>query len=329
VTVLDSLFQKVGDYLGMSKSQRTVPPGAEWSVVEDDDALRIGVTIEAELLNEVFEKDGASSPTFALCLAAWLTRMGEPARAEITVLNTSLRQTPDQRRAAFILHEYEQLLPGLFTVSGAPRWSWPPAPVFNVESRRSARVKLRGRHGQLAQSFAGDRDLREVLGQVDGPVEPLRSGMPVGLFSNEVSPDTLWTPAGASAVDLWTRTRDHRVVHLFELKAKGKASVGILPEALYYSRLLSYVRDRRSIEYAPTADGMSAVRNCHQLRMWLAAASLHPLVWHPECGSAPLDALNTQLTRDRLSLGVMPVTVDPPTLGVNERWPTGDATRSS
>ena len=83
-----------------------------------------------------------------------------------------------------------------------------------------------------------------------------------------------------------------------------------------------HVRDRRSIEFAPTADGMSAVRNAKHLKMWLAAPKAHPLVWDPKHGSAPLDAINAALAPSNVTIGVMPVTLEPPTLHLDQRWPT-------
>jgi hypothetical protein len=86
--------------------------------------------------------------------------------------------------------------------------------------------------------------------------------------------------------------------------------------------MLSYVRDRRFIDFAPTADGLSAVRRAKHLKMWLAGPAPHPLVWHPEHGSAPLDALNAALLKHHVTIGVMPVTLEPPTLHLDRRWPT-------
>lgn len=320
--MLDSLLEDVRAHLGAPKRFSQLPDGSEWSAVDDGEQIRIGVRIDAELLGEDPAKDGPSAPLRALCLAAWLRRMGKPARADITVVNSSYKETPGQRRASFLLGEYAALLPDLFGVQGARSWAWPNDPVFNVESRRSAKSKGRGRNGQLALVFASDRELREQLSTLDGEVEPLRNQLPVGLYNVEVNRDTGYTPAGKAAVAMWTRTRDRKVVHLFEVQATHKGSVGVLADAFYYTRMLSYVRDRRSIEFAPTADGMSAVRNAKHLKMWLAAPKAHPLVWDPKHGSAPLDAINAALAPSNVTIGVMPVTLEPPTLHLDQRWPT-------
>ena len=320
--MIDSLLEKVRAHLGASKKFNQLPEGSEWSATEDADGIRVGVTIPAELVGEDPGKDGPSAPIRALCLAAWLRRLGERARADIHVVTDNSVQTLGQRRASFLLHEYAELLPELVTVRGAVPWEWPSVPVFNVESRRSAKSKGRGRNGQLALAFAGDRELRERMAALDGPVEPLRNQLPVGMYSGEVNRDTGWTPAGKTAVAMWTRTRDRQVVHLFQLEATPRGKVGTLAEALYYARMLSYVRDRSLIEFAPTADGLSAVRGAKHLKMWLAGPAPHPLLWHPEHGSAPLDALNAALLKHHVTIGVMPVTLEPPTLHLDRRWPT-------
>ncbi|MFT5431229.1 MAG: hypothetical protein ACI9OJ_001908, partial [Myxococcota bacterium] len=289
--MLESVLEKIAGHLGVSKPASLLPEDVVFSAEAGDDGIRIQVEIEAEMLGEDFANDGPSAPTRAMCMAAWLTQLGEPARAEITVLNATYSITPEQRRSAFILAEYAELLPHLVTVSGGQEWKWPSDPVFNVESRRSAKAKTRGQEGRLGTALAADRDLRATLAELDGEVEPLRGGLPVGLFDEAVMPGNRWMPAGSSAVDLWTRTLDRKTVHLFELKAGRKTPFGILAEAFYYSRMLSYVRDRRSIEFAPNADGMNAIRSCESIRMWLTAPKLDPLIWHPKLGSAPLDAL--------------------------------------
>jgi hypothetical protein len=319
--MLDSLLEKVRTHLGAPKKFNELPEGSEWSATADDDGVRIGVTISAELVGDDPGKDGPSAPIRALCLAAWLRRLGEPARVEIDVVDASFGQTLGQRRASFLLHEYAELLPELVTVRGARPWVWPSDPVFNVESLRSAKSRGQGRNGQLGLAFAGDRELRESMAALDGPVEPLRNKLPVGMYVSEVNRDTGWTPAGKTAVAMWTRTRDRHVVHLFELEAMPSGKVGTLAEAFYYARMLSHVRDRRAIEFAPSADGLSAVRNAKHLKMWLAGPAPHPLVWHPEHGSAPLDALNAALEKHRVTIGVMPVTLEPPTLHLDRRWP--------
>jgi hypothetical protein len=247
--------------------------------------------------------------------------LGEKAHADIHVVTANPVQTLGQRRASFLLHEYAELLPDLIRVRGALPWEWPPVPVFNVESRRSAKSKGRGRNGQLALAFAGDRELREKMAALDGPVEPLRNQLPVGMYNVEVNRDTGWTPAGKTAVAMWTRTRDREVVHFFEVQATSSAKVGTLAEAFYYARLLSYVRDRRLIDFAQSSDGLSAVRRAKHLKMWLTGPAPHPLVWHPEHGSAPLDALNAALLKHDITIGVIPATLEPPTLHLDRRWP--------
>ena len=320
--MLDSLLEKVRTHLGASKKFNQLPEGSEWSATAEGDGIRIGVTIPAELVGEDPGKDGPSAPIHALCLAAWLRRLGEKAHVDIHVVNANSVQTPGQRRASFLLHEYAQLLPEFVTVQGARPWAWPSDPVFNVESQRSSKSKGRGPNGQLGLAFARDLQLREKMAELDGPVEPLRNQLPVGMYSVEVNRDTGWTPAGKTAVAMWTRTRDRQVVHLFQLEAKTSGKVGTLAEAFYYARMLSYVRDRRLIEFAPSADGLNAVRGAKHLNMWLAGPALHPLLWHPEHGSAPLDALNAALLKHHVTLGVMPVTLEPPTLHLDRRWPT-------
>jgi hypothetical protein len=306
---MQELLDQVGRHLDIARPESLLPAGTQWSREEGADGRTIvRLEIEPDVLCGDIQDDGASSPTRALCLAAWLEELGTPARAEVVIRGTRSGAVEHYRRSLFLLEEYARLAPDLFSCRGALRWAWPRDPVFNVEGKRDLRKAPRGAEAKLAAALRADPAVRDQLEKVVGaPVEPLRDQLPVGLFEGEVDRKTHWTPGGSSAVDLWTRTMDKRELHLFELKAGKSRPFGILPEAFYYARMLSYVRDRPEIDFDPSGDGMTAARRCSQLVMWLSAPGLHPLVYHPTRGSAPLQRLCAGLALSRVRLGVLPV----------------------
>lgn len=306
---MQEILERVGGHLGIARPEVVLPSAAGWSRVDGADGrVVIHVEIDAETLCGDFQTDGASSTTRAWCLAAWLEELGTPARAEIVVRGTRTGPIEHYRRSLFLLDEWVQLLPELLSCRGASRWAWPRDPVFNVEGKRDYRKAPRGAEARLAAALRADLSVRgQIEGLLGKPVEPLRDLLPMGLFEGEVDRTTHWTPGGSSAVDLWTRTVDRQELHLFELKAGKARGFGILPEAFYYARMLGYVRDRRTIDFDPSGDGMSAARGCSSVFMWLSAPALHPLVYHPTRGSAPLRRLGTALAPLRIHLGVLPV----------------------
>lgn len=306
---MQEILERVGRHLDIAKPEALLPSAVGWSRADGEDGrVVIHVEVDADTLCGDFQTDAASSPARAWCLAAWLEELGTPARAEIVVRGNRTGPVEHFRRSLFLLDEYLQLVPELISCRGASRWTWPRDPVFNVEGKRDYRKAPRGAEAKLAATLRADPAVRAQLeGLVGKPVEPLRDQLPMGLFEGEVDRTSIWTPGGSSAVDLWTRTVDKQELHLFELKAGKAKGMGILPEALYYARMLSYVRDRRTIEFHPSGDGMNAARGCSRVFMWLSAPTLHPLVFHPTHGSAPLRRLGAALAPHRVQLGVLPV----------------------
>lgn len=143
--------------------------------------------------------------------------------------------------------------------------------------------------------------------------------LPVGLFTKVVSKPTQWTPAGASQVDLWALSPDRVTLHLFELKVEGNMPLGILPEALYYTRLLHYVRtcgvDGRIVRGEGELDRIlrderSPIR---QISMWLSAPRIHPLLGPrftegkgTKIRATPLERLNDAMSIDGVQFSVAP-----------------------
>lgn len=320
---LDALLERVGRHLGIAQPAAILPSAARWSGGEGADGKAVvHLEMDADTLTGDLVGDEASSPLRAVCLAAWLEELGTPARAELVVRGTRTGPIESFRRSLFLIDELGQLLPELFSSRGASRWAWPRDPVFNVEGTRNLRKAPRGTEAKLAAALRANPAVRAQLEELTGkPVEPLRDQLPVGLFEGEVDKARRWTPGGSSAVDLWTRTVDRREMHLFELKAGRSRPFGVLAEALYYARLLSYVRDLPAIDFDPSGDGMTAARACSTLFMWLSAPGLHPLVHHPAHGSAPLRRLGAALAPARVHLGVLPVREgEAPAFVTPERW---------
>jgi hypothetical protein len=137
------------------------------------------------------------------------------------------------------------------------------------------------------------------------PISQFRRQLPVGLFKDNVSTATSLTPAKASQVDMWGMSIDGKTAHLVELKASGNTSVGILPEALYYARLLHKVRVG---EFLGGGKELDALRSADRIIMWLIAPHYHPLIY--SFGTTPLIWFNDAMLADAVELRILPIDVD-------------------
>src|SRR5689334_1258545 len=95
---------------------------------------------------------------------------------------------------------------------------------------------------RLETSLCRSPDARRGFEMIAGAIDGFRRQLPVGLFDGTVTKGSAWTPGGKSQGDLWARSSDGKVLHVFELKAAKSIPLGIVPEALYYARILHHVR---------------------------------------------------------------------------------------
>ena len=158
-----------------------------------------------------------------------------------------------------------------------------------------------------------------LLAAFPEPLAALHRQRPVGLVAGRVAAASAWTPGRASQVDLWGCSPDGRVAHLVELKTVKNTHVGILPEALYYARLLHHLRTGR---VAGGGDALASIRGAERLVMWWVAPAYHPLVYL--AGRSPLASLNAGMVADGVELRILPIELD--ASGVRrwraaERWP--------
>ena len=299
-----------------------VPSGATWSALErDDGVLELVVDLDVDALAADFQKDLAAAPSFLFCLAFWL----EKAAGASTTCRIRVRGTPPMagakllhwRRSLFLLHEVEAIIPDRFAVEAPDRWRWPDRPVLNAS--KSARSSAAGDDDKpehrLEAYLCREPAALDTFSAVVTPITRFRRQLPVGLFDGEVSKATAWTPGGASQIDLWAQSPDGKILHVFELKAlarngKPNAKVGIIPEALYYSRLLHHVRvglgDGRRV--AGGGEGVDAARKAEKIVMWLVAPAYHPLAFLG--GETPLEWLNAGMAGDGVEFRVLPVELD-------------------
>ncbi len=307
-----------------------------WSVVDEEGSRCIQLTIPASVLWGSMQKNAPAAPSFGLCLAAWLEHADQiPTSVRVKVEGYPPRDRNDLqhfRRSMFLLSEYENLLEGRFVVKcdSSCRWHWPKNPCFNVEGKRKGRGRPQRKEARLARALVESLDARRRFSEEMSTILVFHEQLPVGLFDGTVEPENAWTVRGASGVDLWTLSRDRLHMHLFELKTSDKVMLGVLPEALYYVRMVASVRDRPYIELAPSSQGLSTARRSKQFTMWLSAPpdSYHPLLWSPQLEhSAPLAWLNDGLQKHKhgTTLGILPVKEGsdskPPDWLCAQKWP--------
>lgn len=294
-----------------------VPSRAGWAAVDQGgDGVRLDVTLPVAALATNLQTNTAAAPFFALCIAWWLeAAIGRPVRVHVH-LDGALPAPPmpghdptpellHTRRGQFLLAEMTSLLGPRFVVTPDPGWTWPSRPVLNAPmiDRSSEHDHDPLSEHALEVYITGSSELVATFPE---PIAFLGRQLPVGLFDGVVSKRTAWTPGGASQVDLWGPSPDGSVVHLLELKRSGNTQVGILPEALYYARLLHHFRRGRMQGGAPELAGL---RTAERLVMWLVAPAYHPLV-HLD-GRSPIAWFNAAMEADGVELRVLPIAIDP------------------
>jgi hypothetical protein len=253
------------------------------------------------------QQNMAAAPWFGFWLAYWL----EQATGQRTTLRIDLSGDDGsgsilhRRRSAFLLTELHALSEGRVELTPWPHWQWPDQPVVNAPlvDRSNTAGKPASEHASEI-AFTMSEPFRAEFGTRIEPIEKLQRQFPAGVFGGRVAKASRWTPGQASQVDLWTWAPEGRTLHLFELKKSGNQQLGLLPEALWYARLMHNVRRR---QIAGRGDGLLKARAAQHIAMWLLVPEkdghpeLHPLIWHN--GRSPLAWLAEGLARDSVKIG--------------------------
>jgi hypothetical protein len=284
------------------------------------------LTLPADALMKNLQIPFAASPSYLFCLRYWLERL---TSRSITGLLRVAGDAPTDgksllnwRRSVFVIDQLALAAPHQFRVEMGPlpRWEWPIAPLLNVatQDRSSAPSQHHKKEQVLERSLTDSEEARASFGATVGPIGPFLRQLPLGMFSGEKSKKNRWTPGGASQIDLWTTSMGGETIHLFELKAEGNSSAGMLPQVVYYARLLHYVRvgigDGRTI--AGAHPSLGAIRAAQRIRMWMVGPVVHPLLLFR--GNSPLEWLNAAFASQDLEFGILPLELKPG--GQWSRW---------
>lgn len=304
-----------------------VPDGASWIVETEGDATRLVLEESASNLSRNLQEDLAATPSFLLCLAYWLERAtGRPTLCELRVTGVAPKDGSELlhwRRSLFVIEQLERAVPRRLTVKSPAHWQWPNAPILNAaQTDRSNDAEAGSRPEHILETDLCQSDAaRLAFSRQVAPVLQFKRQLPVGLFSGVVSKNTHFTPGNKSQVDLWTCSPDGDTLHLFELKAKGNAQVGILPELLYYVRLLHHVRTNLSIRGDDSV--LQVLRATKRIVAWMVAPKVHPLVYCQ--GESPLVWLNDGMKEDAVEMRILPIELDQDgkwaRWRVEEKWP--------
>ena len=288
----------------MGRSQLRTPADTDWDAEElNDGSVRISVTFPASAFDGNFQGNLAAAPFFALCFAYWHeVRTGCPTRVRARVQGAPA-DTLHGTRLRFVLHELAAAVQGRLELEPSIAWPLPAGLVMNQP--QTGRDTPTGR-GPLSESALERRivstpALRDDFSARVAPLASFQRQLPLGLFAGDVARANALLPHGAAQVDLWGTSPDRRVLHLFELKTRGNADVGILPEALAYARLLHHVRTGRIRGEGP---GLIAARRADRIVMWLIAPDYHPLVLFGD--QSPITWINEGMAADGVQLRILP-----------------------
>jgi hypothetical protein len=266
----------------------------------------------AKALTGNIQTDDAAVPSFAFCLAWWFEHFellkARPVHARVEITG-DIPPGAHTNRSLFLLHEMESLLGERFTCSPTAQVPWPAQPLVN-DRAEPAEASAKpwdgsGSEHDLECAFTTQPQLVDQFAPIDR-ITGFQRQFPLGIFDGRISSETRWSPGGKSQIDLWAPSKDGNTVHLFELKKDGNLMVGMLPQALWYARLLHRIRvgDFGGKSVAEGGANMEIVRKAKRLRMWLLAPKVHPLLLHE--GRSPLEWLQSGLAGSGLDFGILP-----------------------
>lgn len=288
----------------MGRSQLRTPAGATWDAEDPGDgSTRITVTFPASVFDGNFQDNLAAAPFFALCFAYWHERRtGQATRVRARIAGVPIDGL-HATRLRFVLHELIAALPDRFEVD--PPLAWPLPAGLTMNQQQAGRDTPTGRgllsEAALERRIVATPALRADFNARVAPLAAFQRQLPLGLFAGPVATGNAVFPHGAAQVDLWSTSPDGRVLHLFELKTRKNAAVGILPEALAYARLMHHVRVGRIRGDGP---GVVAARRAERIVMWLIAPEYHPLVLFRD--DSPVRWINAGMAADGVELRVLP-----------------------
>lgn len=295
--------------------------GIHWDVV-DNSFIRCILPIP--LLEKNFQENHPSAPSFALAFTFWSNHFElgiKSCRISIVGQQSDNRDSRlHLRRNLFIINQYCELLGDIFTVERSEdlTWRWPNDPVLNQPGKSDRAGNEHGNPEHLIEvQLATNRNNIASVFPCKELLTQWGRQLPLGLFDHEVATINEWTPGKGSQIDLWSKDIKGETLHLFELKADNNAHVGIIPQALYYARLMHYVRTGLPNGGAIRGggDGIEAARKARQIVMWLIAPNYHPLVYSG--GVTPLALLNEALKSQGLEFRIMPFELKD---GLIARW---------
>jgi len=288
-----------------------LPSVGTWSLEHERGTPVLRLELSAAELGHNLQTDRAAAPFFLMCFAYWYGRVQDiEPRLRVDIggsVPTRTGPLRHYRRAWIALEAMEEALGERLAISGAPAERWPPCTVLNAPrvARATTAANTTGAEHQVEVLLTRDAHLADEFSTRFAPITGFRRQLPLGLFDGEVSGKRHWTPGGGAQADLWSTSPDGSVFHLFELKVRGNAKVGVLPELLAYLWILHRVRvgwpDGRAV--IGGGPGAEAARGASRIAGWIVAPHLHPLLLGD--GRSPLEWVADGLS-GRIELGVAP-----------------------
>jgi hypothetical protein len=266
---------------GKEKKHRNIslPDAEHFRLSRSGETVRLSLSSHAVIRN--MQADAAAFEGWLLALKAWI-------RIEKAVLHWDTPEdTNDGHYQRFLYrvsrfndlfsnwfavapesltHLDESKIKGLVVFNAAKS----PMDIPDDKSKELTLEKYLAESGWLATTFALNPDL-------------VGRQFPVGLFQKTVSRDTKIFTGGKSAIDLVGIEDQPRRLWVFELKADGNQSMGIVSELFFY---VSFMRDVIDLKFSPEGSSPrfegrlhhSDLEGIKEIRGCLLAPMLHPLL---------------------------------------------------
>ncbi|MDX2470574.1 MAG: hypothetical protein QNL04_08355, partial [SAR324 cluster bacterium] len=278
------------------------------------------------------QTDKAAGLSFLISIAYWAQQIHKDSFfaveyrvSPIKDEEMSLSEKCHWHRSLFLLEQYKELLGDRLDlkIPLSEKEVWPKNPIMNVaQDKRNDQISDNSEHN-LEVFLTQNKSLHsEFLKKTGAKFQKFERQLPVGLFEDEIKKSKAWTPGGASQIDLWGASLDSKEFHLFELKAKNNKKVGVLPEVIYYTQLLSHVQrgtPNGEINFKHSdndiPNGLLKAKNSENITAWILApkGEIHPFVLKQmENGQllSPLEWFNKNANAQNIQYKIFPFELD-------------------
>lgn len=273
-----------------------------------------GTTVRMRLDSACVEANMQDDPSafegWSLALKRWLPN--EVAQVELSWAFEGNAADPHYQRFLFRAQQFRLIFPAWFSVASANACEMATlktgtaGPYIVSAAKQERETLMEHRCACMAEALGNEHKLECFIKDNPKPLmailglSQLDRQYPVGIFAGSVGKGNEVFPRGHSAIDLWGTSKTD--LFLFELKAEGNVSMGIMSELFFYSYVVEGIQQGRYNH--KTAD--VRITSTNAVRAYILAPD-----WHPLIDEKLLSMVNAAFSRSGQCIGFGAVKIVP------------------